>query len=79
MPPLSDTSPQAHEVYLRRLAEMTPSERLGIGAALWEAADSVQRAAARKKWPDADEVDITVRIAAAKFGSEFAQKAYKRP
>lgn len=28
-----DTSPKARDVYIRRLAEMTPAERLAIGAA----------------------------------------------
>jgi hypothetical protein len=34
---LSDTSDRAREVYFRRLREMTPSERLNLGVALWEA------------------------------------------
>ena len=51
--PLSDTSPQASEVYYRRLAEMTPAERINIGCALWAAGDALQRAAARRDFPDA--------------------------
>ena len=37
---LSDTSPGEREVYFRRLAEMTPSERVAIGAALWAAEEA---------------------------------------
>ncbi len=75
---LSDTSPGAREVYFRRLAEMTPSERIGIGAALWAGGDSLQRAATRRMYPDADEAEITFRIAVTRFGAELARKAYRR-
>jgi hypothetical protein len=75
---LSDTSQKAAEVYFRRLSEMTPSERLGLGVALWEAGDSLQRAAIRQKNPHADEVEITFQIAVTRFGSELAKKAYRR-
>ena len=34
---LSDTSPAMWDVSYRRLAEMSPSERIGIAAALWKA------------------------------------------
>jgi hypothetical protein len=74
----SDTSPEAQEVYFRRLKEMTPSERLSLGAALWQAGDSVQRAAVRRQHPQADEAEVAFRIAAARFGLELAQKAYRK-
>jgi hypothetical protein len=75
---LSDTSPRAREVYFQRLKEMTPSERLSVAAALWEAGDSVQRAAARRQKPQAAEAEITFHIAVSRFGSELARKAYRK-
>ena len=75
---LNDTSPGAREVYFRRLAEMTPSERIDIGASLWAAGDSLQRAAARRMYPNADEAEITFRIAVTRFGADLARKAYRR-
>ena len=75
---LSDTSPRAREVYLRRLAEMTPGERSRVGAALWAAGDSLQRAAMRRTHPDDDDAQITFRIAVTRFGEELARKAYRR-
>jgi hypothetical protein len=75
---LSDTSLEPREVCFRRLAEMTPSERIGIGAALWAAGNSLQRAAARRMYPDADEAEITFRIAVTRFGADLARKAYRR-
>jgi hypothetical protein len=73
-----DTSPKAREAYFRRLAEMTPSERLGIGIALWRAGDSLQHSATRRMYPAADQAEITFRIAVSRFGAELARKAYGR-
>jgi Rv0078B-related antitoxin len=73
-----DTSPKAREIYFRRLTEMTPSERLGIGVALWRAGDSLQHSAARRMHPAADEAEITFRIAVTRFGAQLARKAYGR-
>jgi hypothetical protein len=74
----SDTSPEAGEVYDRRLAEMTPSERLEIGAALWAAGDQLQRASLRRAYPDADEAEITYRVAVSRFGVDLASRIYRR-
>lgn len=73
-----DTSPKALETYFRHLAEMTPAERLAIGAAIWRAGDSLQRSAIRRLHPLADEAEITFRIAVSRFGEELARKAYVR-
>jgi hypothetical protein len=73
-----DTSPAADEVQRRRIAEMTPAERINIGVAMWQAADSLQRAALRREYPNDSEEDITFRIAVIRFGEELARKAYRR-
>ena len=75
---LSDTSPSARQVYLGRLAEMTPSERIKIAVDLWEAGHRVQIAGTRQMHPDADDAEIMFRIAVARFGPELARKAYRR-
>ena len=67
------------EAYYRRLAEMTPAERINVALALWEAADSVQRAAMRQLYPNEDEEEINFRLAVTRFGEELARKAYRRP
>jgi hypothetical protein len=74
----SDTSPAAAEAYYRRLAEMTPAERIDVALALCEAADTLQRSSMRRMYPDADEAEITFRIAVTRFGEELARKAYGR-
>jgi hypothetical protein len=73
-----DTSQRAGEIYRQRLQQMTCSERIRLGAAIWEAGDSVQRAAALRKNPSADESEITFRLAVTRFGSEIARQVYQK-
>lgn len=73
---LSDTLGRAGEAYWRRIAEMSPSERLGVASALWSAGDSLQRAATRRMYPKADEAEVNFRIAVTRFGPELARRAY---
>lgn len=76
--PLTDTSPAASEAYFRRLAEMTPAERVNIGVSLCRAADALQRAALRREYPDAEEDEILFRLAVSRYGEELARRAYLR-
>jgi hypothetical protein len=75
---LSDTSPKASQVYFERLAAMSPAERVRLGAALWEAAQSLQWTTARRKHPDADEAEIAFQVAVTRFGAELARIAYRK-
>lgn len=75
---LSDTSPKASQVYFERLAAMTPSERVRLGIALWEAGHALQCAAFRRKYPHADEAEIAFHVAVTRFGEELARAAYRR-
>lgn len=76
--PLSDTSPSAREMYFRRLAEMTPSERVHIGAALWADGDCLQRAAVRREHPGADDDEIAFQLAVTRFGADLARRVYRK-
>lgn len=75
---LRDTSPGALQAYYERLAELKPAERIAAGIALWEAGDALQRAAMRRKYPEADDAEIVYRIAVTRFGLELADKVYGR-
>jgi hypothetical protein len=57
---------------------MTPSERVSLAVALWEASRQLERAGMRQQYPDADEDEITFRIAVRRFGAELAREAYRR-
>ncbi len=74
----NDTSERAQEVYFQRLAAMTPAERIGVGAALWESGHALQRAAMRRKHPGAADLEINFQIAVTRYGAELARKAYQR-
>jgi len=74
----SDTSAASRAVYLRRLAELTPAERVRAAVALWEAAHSLQWSAARHRNPAADDAEILFQIAVTRFGAELARRAYRR-
>ena len=76
--PLTDTSPNANRVYFEQLAAMTPAQRVRLGVALWEAAHSLQWAAARRQHPDADESEIAFQVAISRFGEELARAAYRK-
>ena len=73
-----DTSPKALAVYFNRLRELSPSERVRIGVGLWEAANTLQWAAARRKHPEASEEELAFQIACTRFGPELARAAYLR-
>jgi hypothetical protein len=75
---LSDTSPAAHQVYFRRLAEMTPTERINMVVEMWQIGHSLQQAGMRQLYPEADEAEIVFQIAVTRFGAVLARKAYQR-
>jgi hypothetical protein len=75
---LSDTSPKAQEVYLQRIRQMTPAERVRLAVGFWETAYSLQRAAVIRDYPTADEAQVRFYIAASRFGLELAQAVYRR-
>jgi hypothetical protein len=75
---LSDTSPKASKFYFERLAALSPGERVRICVGLWEAAQSLQWATTRLKYPDADEAEIAFHVAVTRFGVELARRVYKK-
>jgi hypothetical protein len=75
---MTDTSAKASKVYFDRLAAMTPSERLRIGAALCEASQTLQWSMARRRYPNADETELAYHVAAARYGQALARSVYRR-
>lgn len=73
-----DTSQQVQAVYFGRLAEMTPAERVRIGASLWEAAHSLQQSAVRRRIPNATDGEIAFQIAIARLGSNLAHRVWRK-
>lgn len=73
---LSDTDPQAREVYLNLFRAMTPAERLARVFELCAFQQSLQESNVRLMYPDADEREVFLRVAARRLGRELTIAAY---
>jgi hypothetical protein len=73
---LSDTDPEAREVYLGLHREMQPGERLAQVFELCEFQDSLQTSNVRAMYPRADEREIFLRVAARRLGRDLMIAAY---
>ena len=75
---LSDTTPKAQRFYYRRLAAMTPAQRLNIGIELTEAADELLRESVRRRFPDARGEEFEYQVLRTRYGRELADRVYRR-
>ncbi len=75
---LSDTSPEAERVYYRALAALSPAERVAIAMDLTTAADQMLRAAVRRRFPDADDDQLTYELLRARYGRSLANRVCGR-
>ena len=72
----SDTSPEALEVYVDLYRNMTVSERLARVFELCDLQQSLQEANVRALYPEADEREVFLRVAARRLGRDLMIKAY---
>jgi hypothetical protein len=73
---LSDTDPQAREVYLNLFRAMTPGERVARVFELCAFQQSLQESNVRSMYPDADEREVFLRVAARRLGRKLMIAAY---
>lgn len=73
---LSDTSPEALEVWVELYRNMTMGERVARVFELCELQQSLQEANVRALYPEADEREVFLRVAARRLGREWMIKAY---
>jgi len=73
---LSDTSPEALEVWVELYRNMTMGERVARVFELCELQQSLQEANVRALYPEADEQEVFLRVAARRLGREWMIKAY---
>ena len=71
-----DTDPKVLAVYLQLHREMTPGQRLARVFELCDFQQSLQIADVRRMYPDANEREIFLRVAARRLGRELMIKAY---
>ena len=72
----SDTDPKALAVYIQLHREMTPGERLTRMFELCEFQQGLQIANVRAMYPQADDEEVFLRVAARRLGRDLMIKAY---
>jgi hypothetical protein len=72
----ADTDPETHRRQIEKLRAMTMDERAALVSALNSACDDLARAGIRRRHPDADEHEITMRLGALKYGVDLMREAY---
>ena len=68
---LSDTDPQAREVHPNLFRAMTPGRACGPRFRICEFQQSLQESSVRSIYPDADEREVFLRVAARRLGRDL--------
>ena len=71
-----DTSPEAWEVYVRLIRQMTPEQRLLRACDLSGMVRQLALAGIRQRHPNASDDGVRKRFAAITLGPELARKVY---
>lgn len=71
-----DTSPEARAVYFRRLAAMTPQERLAIASRLSRSVRRLAEAGIRDAKPGLTEAEVRHELAVRLYGPAVAAKYF---
>ena len=75
--PLSpDTSPEAEEAYFSILRKRSPGERVLAAARLTQTVNALALAGIRERYPQADERELFLRLAALRLGRRAVIDAY---
>jgi hypothetical protein len=72
----ADTTPQALEVLIELHRKMTPGERVAHIFEMQEFQEGLQRSSVRSMYPDADEREVFLRVAARRLDRETMIKVY---
>ncbi len=72
----ADTDPKALEVYIKLHQQMTPGERAARIFELCAFQQSLQEASVRSMYPEADEREVFLRVAARRLGRDLMIKVY---
>ena len=71
-----DTDPKALELYIELHRKMTPGERIARAFELTTFNQALQWSSVRTMYPDADEREIFLRVAARRLDRETMIRAY---
>ena len=76
-PEFTDTDPRAMEVWLDLLRRMTPGERIAAALDLTNLALQMSAAGVRSAFPEANDQEVLVRVAARYLPRELMIRAYQ--
>ena len=74
---LEDTDAKTREVYFGLIREMPPGKRLARVFELCNFQESLQRGSVRKMYPNADEREVFLRVAARRLDRETMIRLYQ--
>ena len=75
-PWFADTDPKTLQVYIDLYRQMTPEQRLARVFELCDLQQSLQIASVRQMYPQADEREVFLRVAARRLGRDLMIKVY---
>ncbi len=76
MPQSPPTSEDADRRRFERYRQMTPAEKLHMVAVMNHAVESWALAGLRRRYPDASQRELRLRLAARRYGRELVIKAF---
>jgi hypothetical protein len=76
MNPLEQTNPEIERLLIEGIRRMTPGEKLRRIVALNEMLDALTLAGLREQYPEADNVELRMRLASRKLPADLMKKAY---
>ena len=71
-----DTDPKALEVFIQLYRDMTPGERVARVFELTAFQEGLQRSSVKAMYPEADEREVFLRVAARRLDRETMIKVY---
>jgi hypothetical protein len=73
---MSDTHPDALRVYLDIHSRMSPEQKLGCVAEMYDAITALQTSEVRRLYPSATEREVFLRVTERRLGPELMKKVY---
>jgi len=73
---MEDTHPEALRVFLEIQGRMTPEQKLRRVVEMYEAMTALQMAEVRRRYSNADDHEIFMRVTARRLGPELMRTVY---
>jgi hypothetical protein len=73
---MGDTHPEALRAYLKIQSRISSEQKLQTVAEMYEAMEALQTAEVRRLYPEADDREVFLRVAARRLGPELMKRVY---